>query len=346
MTLHRFDLIPLLAVLTTGLLAFAQETPTDETGRRSEDSTHQEARRSEDERRRENERRAQEAYKESRKQIQEAMKQAQKQMDEARKQARLQAEEARKQAQKQMQEARKQIQEAMKQYRDVSRLHVLGSFFPRLGLVMKFDASSTGAGGIAIQGVTPGSPAEKAGLKAGDVVTALDGLPLVEVPDGGSESSGRLFSKAASAVHRLRPGESVTIEYRRGKESRTAELKMEPKGSRAWSVSSDDWRGHFRWLELPDHWQELELVTISPELGQYFGTKQGLLVVRASTADANLKPGDVILKIGDEQLSTPTQAVRALRSYEPGKEVPVEILRQKEKRTVAIRLPVGEQRSR
>lgn len=340
MTLHRFALIPLLALLTTGLLASAQEPPTDETGRRSEDSAREKARRREDERR------AEEAHKETRKQVEEAIKRAQKQMDEARKQARLQVEEARKQAQKQMQEARRQIEAAMKQYRGVARIHALGSFFPRLGLVMKFDPSSTGSEGIAIEGVTPGSPAEKAGLKAGDVVTALDGNPLAEVGDGGSELSTRLLSKAASAVHRLRPGESVAIEYRRGKESRKAELTMEPKGSRSWSVSTDDWRGRFRWLELPDHWQELELVTISPELGQYFGTKQGLLVVRASTADANLKPGDVILKIGDEQLTTPTQAVRALRSYEPGKEVPVEILRQKEKRTLAIRLPVVEQRNR
>ncbi len=327
MTPHRLQLVPLFAVLTAGLLASAQET-----------STHRQAGPGPDAQVREDLRRAEEARREARKQVEEAKKQAYRQLEEARKQARSQVEEARKKAQLQMEEARRQIEAAMKQYRAVARMHWLGSFFPRLGLVMKIDPGSPSSQGIAIQGVTPGSPAEKAGLKAGDVVTALDGHPLAEVRDG---------FKAVAGAHRLRPGDSVIVDYRRGTESKRAELTAEPKGARAWSVSSDDLRSRFAWLELPDHWRELELVTVNPELGQYFGTKQGLLVVHASSAeDAKLKPGDVILRIGEVQLSTPTQAVRALRSYEPGQEVPVEILRQKEKRTLAIRLPASQDRQR
>ena len=43
----------------------------------------------------------------------------------------------------------------------------------------------------------------------------------------------------------------------------------------------------------------LELVPVTPKLGQYFGTDKGLLVVRAPPAPgAGLEEGDVILTIG------------------------------------------------
>jgi putative serine protease PepD len=63
------------------------------------------------------------------------------------------------------------------------------------------DASPTGA---KVGQVTSGSAAEKAGLKSGDVVTALDGKP---VTDG---------SGLAAAVRSHAPGDSVTITYSRG----------------------------------------------------------------------------------------------------------------------------------
>ena len=43
---------------------------------------------------------------------------------------------------------------------------------------------------------------------------------------------------------------------------------------------------------------DMELATISPQLGSYFGTDKGVLVVRAPTDGAlKLEDGDVILAI-------------------------------------------------
>src|SRR2546425_7956477 len=66
-------------------------------------------------------------------------------------------------------------------------------------------------------------------------------------------------------------------------------------------------------------WGDLELVGLNPDLGEYFGTKEGLLVVKAP-ADSSLpvKGGDVILSIGGRKPSSPSHAMRILRSYEAG----------------------------
>jgi S1-C subfamily serine protease len=87
----------------------------------------------------------------------------------------------------------------------------------------------------------------------------------------------------------------------------------------------------------------MELATLNPELGEYFGTTEGLLVVRAPRADGlGLKSGDVILGIDGRTPSTPSQAMRILRSYEEGDPVQFQVLRQKKRTTVSGKIPAQE----
>ncbi len=62
--------------------------------------------------------------------------------------------------------------------------------------------------GVKLQGVAPGSPAEKSGLKEGDVLLSLNGKDFDDV-------------KAYSAIFfGLKPGDEVTLGYEReGKKS-------------------------------------------------------------------------------------------------------------------------------
>jgi putative serine protease PepD len=68
--------------------------------------------------------------------------------------------------------------------------------------------------GAEIQGVTPGSPAQAAGLQAGDVITGVDGATVRDPDD------------VSSAVSGLEPGDEVEIEVSRDGERRTFDVEL------------------------------------------------------------------------------------------------------------------------
>ena len=87
-------------------------------------------------------------------------------------------------------------------------------------------------------------------------------------------------------------------------------------------------------------WGGIELVKLNPELGDYFGTREGVLVVRAPEDSAlSLKGGDVILSIGGRKPSSPEQAMRILRSYDTGETVALDVLRKQKHVTVNWKVP-------
>jgi S1-C subfamily serine protease len=82
-------------------------------------------------------------------------------------------------------------------------------------------------------------------------------------------------------------------------------------------------------------WLDLELVRLNPDLGEYFGTREGILVVQGARDESlPLMGGDVILTIDDRQPTTPGHAMRILRSYAPGETVRIEILRKQKRQTL------------
>src|SRR2546427_12533397 len=65
---------------------------------------------------------------------------------------------------------------------------------------------------------------------------------------------------------------------------------------------------HFELMGSP--WGDLELVSLNSDLGEYFGAKDGVLVVRAP-ADSSLplKGGDVITSIGGRKPANPSHPI-------------------------------------
>ncbi|HET7754647.1 MAG TPA: M20/M25/M40 family metallo-hydrolase [Anaeromyxobacteraceae bacterium] len=68
--------------------------------------------------------------------------------------------------------------------------------------------------GVAITGVRPGSPAEKAGLAAGDVLHRIGGTTIVSLAD------------VAVALRSHRPGDTVEVEYARGAKRETVKVTL------------------------------------------------------------------------------------------------------------------------
>jgi hypothetical protein len=87
----------------------------------------------------------------------------------------------------------------------------------------------------------------------------------------------------------------------------------------------------------------LELVPITPRLGQYFGADKGLLVVKAPPVQGpGLEEGDVILSIGGRTPENPRHAFRILGSYQPGEKVKFEVLRQRKHLALDVQMPASD----
>ena len=225
----------------------------------------------------------------------------------------------------------------------------------RIGVIVDTRANSAGDKvGARIEGITPGGPAEKAGLKAGDVITRFNSTALGGVEAEDDEDSGPGM-KLIELARQLDPGDSVQVEYRRGNDTKRVTLVAEDLGG-------DFVRGafpggqmgelegmlgrmrvgpgnNFEWA-FGGPWGGIELVKLNPDLGDYFGTREGVLVVNAPADSAlALKGGDVITAIGGRKPTSPMQAMRILRSYDPGETVAIEVLRKRQRVTVNYKVP-------
>ncbi|HET8786139.1 MAG TPA: trypsin-like peptidase domain-containing protein [Candidatus Limnocylindrales bacterium] len=85
-------------------------------------------------------------------------------------------------------------------------------------------------------------------------------------------------------------------------------------------------------------------VPLTPEIVKQFGIQvsEGALIVevpRESPADkAGIRPGDVVVAIGDTKVSTVEDLLAALRHHRPGDKVPVKIVRNGEEQTIEVTL--------
>lgn len=240
---------------------------------------------------------------------------------------------------------------------DVSRMALNRAM---LGVTVDDEASSAKGDGVHVSAVTPRGPAAEAGLRAGDVITAIDGKPLRK--DGDATPFARLRERMES----VEPGTEVKLKVLREGKTIDATVKTEAYAPRAFSFAfGPGMEGDLAQLEmlmprgpLPPNpplvvgpgieryrwytreWGDLEMVSLSPKLGEYFGAKEGVLVVHApDDGTIKLQDGDVITRIGDRKPASPEQVLRILRSYEPGESLKLEVLRNRKPLALEVKVP-------
>jgi len=254
---------------------------------------------------------------------------------------------------KQLQEARSELDAAAREVADLSRqlygeggeaikLMHGGSRGSMLGI--NLGGGNSPDEGVAVAGVSPGGPAEQAGLKAGDLVVAVDGKALKRRDDRSA------ISQLVQIMRDTPPGTSMKVEYLRDGKRQTATITTAAAEPPVVKVIRERLAGlpegalpvaGLERLFGPERgFGSLELVPLTPKLGRYFGTDRGLLVVRApESKQLPLEEGDVLQSIDGRTPDNPGHAFRILRSYEPGEKVKLGVMRERKALTLEATMP-------
>lgn len=92
---------------------------------------------------------------------------------------------------------------------------------PRLGINVDLNARESDKYGAFVTAVTPGGPADKGGIRSGDIITRIGGKSLTSADSIRREASQSVPGlRLIEVVARLAPGKRVEIELRRGSDTR------------------------------------------------------------------------------------------------------------------------------
>ncbi len=266
--------------------------------------------------------------------------------------------------------------EARRVHVEIDREH-MAEKKPGLGIVM--GPSDTGDS-VALMDVIDGSPAAKAGLEKGDVLTHVDGKAI----KGDAATS---VKSVHGLLGDLSVGQKVKLAYLRdGKKAETtatvdtieslsrvrwisrdgnaphmtAEGEREiifAEGDDDVFVSSGPGRMEIRRIArggAPDsrtaprmppafRFSGLNLVSVDAKLGRYFGTDKGVLVLGEQKALEGLQSGDVLLSLNGKEVNSPRDAMTYIDSQEPKSQLKAQIMRDKKQQNVTVTL--GEHRT-
>lgn len=109
-------------------------------------------------------------------------------------------------------------------FRAEGRVQLFTSRRARLGITINMRARDTDSIGALIQAVTPNSPAARAGLRSGDIISRFNGSVLANETTRAARDQSRSGVALALLAAALSPGDTVAIEYRRGKERGNASV--------------------------------------------------------------------------------------------------------------------------
>src|ERR1700688_4503700 len=172
--------------------------------------------------------------------------------------------------------------------------------------------------GVVIEGVEPGSPAEKAGLKGGDVITSVNGTPV--------KSGNDLVNPIAQAPI----GSKVKLSYVRERPQKDTSAVVEDR-TRLFPPQAGRINGQPG--EAAPAEFGLRVDSLTPERASRVGMEgqRGVLVTDVEPAsfadDIQFTRGDVITEVNHEPINSVGDYKRATGKLKPGSNVVFKVLR-------------------
>jgi predicted metalloprotease with PDZ domain len=199
--------------------------------------------------------------------------------------------------------------------------------------------------GVLITHVEKGQAADKAGIKRDDVIQYVNG-EKVRRPDALADAIADLPANSQAKIKLLRDGKALELAVTLGaRNDDEDELTVLSGHDRDFTVVPG--------LKTPPAprmfprrgaWLGVQMHELDADLAGYFNTKAKggaliLVVEKDSPAQkADLKPGDVIVKIGNAAIASPADAGDAIRAHKAGESVAITILRHGKEKSLTIEL--------
>jgi predicted metalloprotease with PDZ domain len=246
----------------------------------------------------------------------------------------------------QLKEARQKLEDAAHEVAELStrlgrplvdHLMMMGEGPSHAVIGVQLDAKDS-KDGAHVRDVSPGGPAAEAGIRAGDVIVSVNGAD-VKVDHPSAEVARLMRSVEPNSkvkIRVLRDGKPVDFAVTtRPIENPLAMPGMPPHPGMPFEGFGPGIPGGMHGSVAG-----MELATLTPQLGAYFGADKGVLVVRAPrNAAFNLQDGDVILAIDGREPTSGSHATRILASYQAGEKVKLQLMRQRKKMNVEAIVP-------
>jgi serine protease Do len=202
--------------------------------------------------------------------------------------------------------------------------------------------------GVEVTRIAPDSPAEKAGIKTGDVLTQYNGQ-RVEGMDQFSRMVRETPAGREVRIGILRNGSAQTISAKIAARPLIAGQLVPPPTAQALQTFD------YRFPDMPQSrmtWRStilgIDVETLDGQLAEFFGVKEGVLVRmvnKDSAADkAGIRTGDVIVRVDDVKVATPADISAHLRVAR-GRPVSVSVVRDRKEITVMVAVASGPDRS-
>ena len=176
--------------------------------------------------------------------------------------------------------------------------------------------------GVVIENVQPGSPAEKAGLKGGDVITSVNAHPV--------KTGNDLVNPIADAPI----GSKVKLTYMRDRQQKETTATVEDR-TRVFPNTAGRIAGEQPTEGGPAEFG-LHVEELTPDRGRRVGVEgqKGVIVTEVEPAsfaeDLNFGRGDVITEINHTSLNSVADYRKAVSGLKPGDDVVFKVLRRQD----------------